>query len=199
MNRFPYRQLSLVLAILGLLIVGHPNAIAGTRQGLGSEPPRLDEVVVVPQQGVITVTGQDFTPGGQVYIALYDRWGVQLYETRWITASDEMFGLNGSRDPALGYVRGGTISEVFRSSDEVFGPDGSRDPARGYVPAVNGTDVSADAFGPDGSRDPAMINVANDISTELARYQCDAMLMVRALDGERDAWSNMLDIESGCD
>jgi hypothetical protein len=35
----------------------------------------------------VTVTGTDFTPGGRVYLAIYDQMGARRYETRWVTAS----------------------------------------------------------------------------------------------------------------
>lgn len=172
MNRTRLRQVSIVLAILGLLVPGHLTAFSIARQQPSVIAPRLVGAVTVPVQGAVLVTGQDFTPGGRVYIALYDRWGVQLFETRWATASDELFGLNGTRDPAIGYVTGGGLSEQFLLDDF--------------------------AYGPNGSRDPAMIDVLDSADTEQAITVCTATLMVRALDEERNVWSNTLDVESGC-
>ena len=63
--------------------------------------------------GMIVVTGDTFTPGGQVYIALYDQWGQRLFENRWTTASPDVFGDNGSLDPARGYQAGGLLQESF--------------------------------------------------------------------------------------
>jgi hypothetical protein len=63
--------------------------------------------------GMVVVTGDTFTPGGQVYIALYDEWGQRLFENRWTTASPEIFGPNGSIDPARGYQAGGFLRESF--------------------------------------------------------------------------------------
>ena len=37
----------------------------------------------------LLVTGRGFTPGGEVYLAIYDQMGRQLYENRWVTASTE--------------------------------------------------------------------------------------------------------------
>lgn len=48
------------------------------------------------------VSGNGFTPGGDVYIALYDQWGMILNETRWVAASESIHGPNGSQDPAQG-------------------------------------------------------------------------------------------------
>jgi hypothetical protein len=113
--------------------------------------------------GRITVTGEGFTPGGEVYIAIYDTWGAVLHETRWATASPAIYGPNGSMDPARGYVSGGSLTQSFgglcresvmvRAFDQgsgawsnwldlalittptaIYGPNGSMDPARGYHP-----------------------------------------------------------------
>jgi hypothetical protein len=63
--------------------------------------------------GSIVVTGTGFTAGGDVFIGLYDQWGTQLYDPRWVVASQAVSGANGSADPANGYVRGGVISASF--------------------------------------------------------------------------------------
>ena len=63
--------------------------------------------------GTVNVTGNGFTAGGWVYVALYDRWGAKLYETRWLNASATVFGPDGSQDPAAGFVRGGAVNESF--------------------------------------------------------------------------------------
>ena len=111
--------------------------------------------------GTISVSGEGFSPGGEVYIAIYDTWGATLHETRWTTASTAVYGANGSLDPALGYRSPGRVSEAFtrvcgaaimvRAFDQQaavwtnlldvdsaslapahFGPNGSLDPAMGY-------------------------------------------------------------------
>jgi hypothetical protein len=96
-----------------------------------------------------------------VYVALYDKWGTSLHETRWISASADQYGANGSADPATGFHRGGSLTETFaglcgasvmvRAFDQqtaawsnwldiapiastvaTFGPNGSADPAMGF-------------------------------------------------------------------
>jgi len=113
--------------------------------------------------GVISVTGTGFTPGGHVYVALYDEWGAALYETRWSSSKPTHYGRNGSVDPAAGFVLGGDLTEDFaglcgatvlvRAFDQVtstwsnwldvdstaadhahYGQNGSADPAMGFVP-----------------------------------------------------------------
>ena len=54
---------------------------------LGKPPsPSLMDISnpAVPEKFV--VAGTDFTPGGKVYIAIYDQVGRQLYEHRWVDA-----------------------------------------------------------------------------------------------------------------
>jgi hypothetical protein len=63
--------------------------------------------------GMITVTGEGFTPGGEVYLAIYDTWGDTLQETRWTTASQTVYGTYLSFDPARGYLSGGAVTESF--------------------------------------------------------------------------------------
>jgi hypothetical protein len=65
--------------------------------------------------GRFTVTGTGFTPGGRVYLAIYDQMGAQLYETRWITASLPVLAVmepTGHEAASIpGY--GGTLHETF--------------------------------------------------------------------------------------
>ena len=115
------RQPVLLLAFVSLLAlastatraVAAPGPAAPT--GVPSAIPTLTATSATTQPvGTITVTGEAFTPGGRVYVALYDPWGATLYETRWITASGAVYGPNWSSDPAAGSSRGGVLRETFR-------------------------------------------------------------------------------------
>jgi len=162
------RQFVLLVALLGLVIVGGATASAAHGQtgasGAASTGPNLTGVAAVAQDpGTFTVTGDAFTPGGEVYVALYDQWGATLHENRSTIAAPVVHGPNGSADPALGFRRGGALSETFgglcgttpmvRAYDQqaelwsnwlnisvpeagltVFGANGSRDPAIGFRP-----------------------------------------------------------------
>ena len=114
------RQPVLLLAFVSLLAlastaagaVAAPGPAAPT--GVPSAIPTLIGTSATTQPvGTITVTGEAFTPGGRVYVALYDPWGATLYETRWITASGAVYGPNWSGDPAAGFSRGGVLREAF--------------------------------------------------------------------------------------
>ena len=62
---------------------------------------------------LVTVTGTDFTPGGRVYLAIYDQMGAQLYETRWITASAPLPTVAGTTGHEAAFVRSGTFLATF--------------------------------------------------------------------------------------
>lgn len=183
MNRFrcARRHFALMLVILQLVAFGTPSVHA---QGRLATSPLLIAAAGAPTPGAVLVSGQGFTPGGSVYVGLYDQWstsGTDHYETRWTIASATVHGPNGSQDPALGYAEGGTISELFGASETVYGPNGSQDPATGYVEGTSLIDV-----GPYG---------AVDVVTS---PRCDNSVMVRAYDASSAAWSNMLDLSVGC-
>jgi hypothetical protein len=150
----------LALALLSLALVGTTSVDAALTAATPTGPI-LTIAAIAP--GSIAVSGRGFTPGGRVYVALYDVWGTKLYETRWTAASATASGRDGSRDPAGGFFAGGTLRERFdhlcgatpmvRAYDEAtetwsawldtdtsafgaayFGPNGSADPALGYTP-----------------------------------------------------------------
>jgi hypothetical protein len=204
MNRFhlTHRQGVLrLVTLLGLITCG----LFVTTATLGQEPsasrPLILDGFTAPTQGSAQVRGKSFTPGGAVYVVLYDQWGMELHETRWVTASDTTFGSNGSRDPANGYARGGTIEEVLGTIKPVFGVNGSQDPANGYVHGSDDSIVmgaSEPVFGLNGSQDPASGYLRGNPGHAVARNLCGAEVMVRAYDAQNAAWSNVLDIDPGC-
>jgi hypothetical protein len=75
--------------------------------------PVLSSVVTIVEPGAIQVLGEGFTAGGEVFIAVLDPWGERSYETRWTTASEPTFDMQGHDDPALGYRPGGQVGEAF--------------------------------------------------------------------------------------
>ncbi len=156
------------LVLFGFGLNGLPASSAQTASAL---PVLNNAVVSTIAPDTIEVSGERFSPGGLVYVALYDGWGTALRETRWVASSPTVYGPNGSQDPAQGYLAGGGIEESFALvQPTIYGPNGSQDPARGYI--------AGDA--------PATASV------------CDGPMMVRAFDQRTASWSNMLDVESGC-
>ena len=111
MPRFSIRRsVVLLLTLTSLTVLG---AAAPATQATSTLPTLTDAVATTSETGRVTVSGEGFSPGGSVYVALYDRWGATLHETRWISASSTVYGREGSADPAAGYQRGGTLDEVF--------------------------------------------------------------------------------------
>ena len=195
------RPLVLVLVILGLVVSGNSVAYADRAQLSPTASPLLIDVSAAQSPGSVIVTGHGFTPGGEVYIALYDQWGMQLHETRWINASQTVYGPNGSQDPAAGFVEGGSANETFGTLETVYGPNGSQDPANGYIRGTSDTTIvggSETVYGPNGSQDPATGFVPGKPGREIAGSLCGTTVMVRAYDQQTATWSNMLDADVGC-
>lgn len=147
----------------------------------------------------IRVAGSGYTPGGLVFVVLYDRWGSVLQENRWTVATTTVYGMNGSIDPAQGYASGGSIAEDFDLLREtIWGPNGSQDPALGYVPGTIDSAFAPAVFGANGSMDPANGYVAGTGPEDVIAALCSQQLMARAYDADTQAWSNLADIDSGC-
>lgn len=125
-SRFSWR-FALVVGItaltLGMGSAGAANSDDRIANALFDDPirvpvPSLTDVSATTETlRLFTVTGTGFTPGGRVYLAIYDQMGAQLYETRWITASRRMLAVVGPRlqegAPFTGSRRGGTLRETF--------------------------------------------------------------------------------------
>jgi hypothetical protein len=153
---------------------------------------------VAPPTGLIAVQGQHFTPGGLVYIAVYDRWGVDVHVHLWTIAAGEQFGPNGSMDPAQGYIAAGSLAEVIDLFPAtVYGPNGSMDPAQGYSSGRAAAPEPEAIYGPNGSQDPAQGYVPAGEQAE-AGVTCGRDLMIRAYDQQAATWSNVVDVVAGC-
>ena len=84
-----------------------------TAQGTVSVPVLSVATPVSLPSTLIAVQGDGFTPGGLVYIAVYDRWGETLHQRVWAVAGHGQGGVGGSHDPSLGYVPAGTLDVVI--------------------------------------------------------------------------------------
>jgi hypothetical protein len=113
----------LLAALLSLALLGPVTVLAAA-----ADPLRLAPVAAAPTLNpgatsarapwLFTVTGQGFTPGGRVYLAVYDQMGAKLYETRWIEASPDATVLRHEPgDGPLGRspetVAGGALRATF--------------------------------------------------------------------------------------
>ncbi|MEJ7901812.1 MAG: hypothetical protein WKF63_08175 [Thermomicrobiales bacterium] len=184
------------LVLFGFGLTGLPGSTAA--QSASTLPVISNAVASTVAPGAIEVSGERFSPGGLVYVALYDQWGATLHETRWVASSSTVYGANGSQDPAQGFVAGGRIDESFAHFRQtVYGANGSQDPAQGYIAGDEGFQTREAVFGPNGSQDPAQGYVPGNSGEEFVTA-CDAPLMVRAFDQRTASWSNTLDVNLGC-
>jgi hypothetical protein len=164
-----YRLQVLLLTILGLVTLFGPVADAHTaRTSLAGLGPLIHASIAQPL-GSVLVTGDGFSPGGRVYVVLYDQWGQQLHENRWVTASASVDRIDGT---GYGSLQGGTINETFGSLGAIAGPHGNQDSANRYV--------------------------AGNPKHEVADNFCGTAIMVRAYDAQTELWSNVLDIDPCC-
>jgi hypothetical protein len=115
-----------------LLVVGLGNTRAVVAHPVTSDGPVLDAVVVgTAAPGVVIVSGQGFTPLGRVYIAVYDRWGTTLHETRLVTTTETLL------QPPEYAATGGRFAEAF--TVKVGGTEGAggiQTPAPGTLPST---------------------------------------------------------------
>ncbi len=58
--------------------------------------------------------------------------------------------------------------------------------------------ASSATFGPNGSQDHATGYLRGILDTDVIGSLCGTSVMVRAYDARAAAWSNMLDIDTGC-
>ena len=101
----------LLAALLGLTVLG--SLAIGAEARADVTPSLTNASVRAATPGTVWVEGFDFTPGGNVYVAIYDRWGEQLYETRWTAADSTVMGSDGTSNPLTGYTEGGFVGESF--------------------------------------------------------------------------------------
>ena len=108
MNRMLHHtSVVLIVSLFSMLLA--VVTVDRSRVSAADAGPTLTDVsVLASSPGTISVTGATFTPGGAVYIALYDPWGAALHETRWITASQTVYG----RPARSGLCRPASASQV---------------------------------------------------------------------------------------
>jgi len=154
-SRF-HRHLSLSLALV-LLCLGSAHLTTAAPTVVGG--PVLNAVVAGSDlPNIVTVAGHGFTPGGRVYVALYDPWGAALFETRWVTASDRYFQppLNLGTGDDLVFDTGGTIAEAFVIETPVLELTGG---SQQNAPLACTTALMARAYDQDSATWSAMIDL----------------------------------------
>lgn len=163
-------RVRVLASLLFLLSMAAANAsVATAAQPITVNPVLGSATASDDEPETLVISGHGFSPGGLVYIVLYDHWGTQLYETRWVTASERLYQPTDSFDPGRAFVfdLGGDIEESFA------------------IPAAAEAAYAAVEHG--GGR-----------STTMAGVSCDMVMMVRAFDRDTATWSNLLDADLEC-
>jgi len=110
---------ALAAAIGWLALAGPAKADPWWEEAPPTPTPTLtDDSPATRTPDLFTVAGADFTPGGRVYLAVYDQMGAELHETRWVTASLATTVLvhqpgDGPLGRSLVAVPGGGLYEAF--------------------------------------------------------------------------------------
>ena len=127
MNRSHRSRLAVVAYGLLCLIAIAGSVRGGFARSVQFAPVEANDVVAPPLLAVmdydeatdqVLVAGSGFTPGGEVYLAIYDQMGRQLYENRRVTASSPVSTYDAGMRRELGrtfeYISpGGELMEGF--------------------------------------------------------------------------------------
>jgi hypothetical protein len=113
MTRSHSRRIRQLVLALVLLLAFVPFSQSAAQPATVRPLLIIGSVSALDAPGSILVSGAGFTAGGDVFIGLYDQWGKYVQESRWVVASQPTYGLDGSIDPAAGYVSGGLVNETF--------------------------------------------------------------------------------------
>ncbi len=167
-----WRNRTLVFLLVLTVFLPQSRVSTATQQVIRSMPVLSIAAAVGPPATMVRVAGEGFTPGGRVYIAVYDRWGVDVYENVWTTATDGTEGVTGNQNSNLGDAPAGAVDEVFTLIPiAVYGPNESQDPDQDFMPGVD---------------------------QPIIGFTCGRDLMVRAYDQQIATWSNLLDVTPLC-
>jgi hypothetical protein len=127
MNRSLRRRILISFVCLSMLLsallggfahnaTAHMNAIAsGADPQPAGRQPALTDVSKPYAPEIFSVVGTDFTPGGRVYLAIYDQAGAQLYEHRTVQATVPLDPYRAAMLNVQGVspVEGGSLMETF--------------------------------------------------------------------------------------
>ena len=162
------------MALLAGLLVSSA-ASAGTFATSDSTFPVIGPSVASDgRPGELLIEGHGFTPGGLVFIAIHDQWGMTQHEVRWVTASEISYQppQDLPHGESFSFDSGGNFAEFFQ------------------------IEIGTTAI-PDGSQNPALGPVTSQPTT-MAGVDCTASLMVMAYDRSTATWSNRAEVELGC-
>jgi hypothetical protein len=104
------RWLVLLSAVLSVVALAGPSTSTVDAAGAITAGPVLTGAACLAgTQGALMVTGEAFTPGGEVDLVLAEQGNDNPTVIRSVHASQSFFGPNGSLDPALGFQSGGLV------------------------------------------------------------------------------------------
>ena len=111
MSRFQIlRRLVLLSAVLSVVALAGPWTSAVDAASAATTGPVLTGAACIAgTQGALMVTGEAFTPGGEVDLVLAGEGSDNPTVIHSVRASQSFFGPDGSLDPALGYQGGGLV------------------------------------------------------------------------------------------
>lgn len=169
------RRLTTLVLILSILLT--PSLVRHGTVVAAPAGPRLTGYEVVGEHAVaLQVIGEYFTPGGRVYVGVFDRSGSWTDEMRRDVQWPVAVGRNGSFDPAAEPIGTGAFDSIagqwVSSSATFYGQNGGLDPATNYV-------------------------AGGAVKAEFA-FPCDGTAVVRAFDQSTSVWSNWLDPRPEC-
>lgn len=127
--------MSFTLGVLAASQVAATHHSAVASQAL----PVLSRVTAATNHNVLVVHGLGFTPGGQVHIVVLNRSGAaRIQVERWVRASTSSRSTVGDKN----FLEPGSIDvTIDLVTEEVFGANGSQDPAQGYQAAIDLSDL----------------------------------------------------------
>jgi hypothetical protein len=119
MNRSLQPKLLITFVCLAMLLTAvlgglSPHASRASAKD-ADVPPSLTDISKPYAPEILNVIGQGFTPGGPVYLAIYDQAGRQLYEHRSMFATVALDPYRAAMLNVSGVspVEGGTFNETF--------------------------------------------------------------------------------------
>ena len=102
------RRLVLLSAVLSVVaLAGFWASTVDAASAATAGPVLTGAACIAGTQGALMLTGEAFTPGGEVDLVLAGQGSDNPTVIRSVRASQSFFGPNGSLDPALGYQSGG--------------------------------------------------------------------------------------------
>jgi hypothetical protein len=109
-------MLSAVTAVIGSTSQAGAttNPFDITHQGFAG-PILTGAACTIARDEVLLVTGERFTPGGEVHVVLYRAGSTRPSLIRLVRASEPIFGASGTPDPTRGFIQGGFIGITFGS------------------------------------------------------------------------------------